>query len=142
MNKSRRQWCKANPEKARAMAKRKAAKIRATPRGILNNRISIAIRVSLRGNKRGRSWESLVGYTLDQLKCHIEKQFTIGMSWENHGQWHIDHKIPIAAFNYQSPEDTDFKKCWALKNLRPMWAVENIKKKDRIETPFQPSLLI
>lgn len=56
--------------------------------------------------------------------------------------WHIDHKIPKSAFNFETPEDIDFKRCWALKNLQPLWAAENIKKHDRVDKPFQPSLAI
>lgn len=42
--------------------------------------------------------------------------------------WHIDHKLPVASFNFDSPEHLDFKKCWALENLQPLWAKENISK--------------
>ena len=107
--------------------------------------MSAAIRVSLlRGIKKRRKWEKLVGYTVDQLKEHLEKQFITGMTWENHGKggWHIDHIIPISVFNYQRPEDIDFQKCWALGNLRPLWAKENLTKHTRLDKPFQPSLLI
>jgi hypothetical protein len=64
------------------------------------------------------------------------------MSWENYGKWHIDHRIPIDAFNFTCPEDIDFTQCWALRNLRPLWAVDNIKKSNKLEKPFQPSLLL
>jgi 5-methylcytosine-specific restriction endonuclease McrA len=64
------------------------------------------------------------------------------MSWDNCNEWHIDHIIPKAAFNYEKPEDIDFKKCWALKNLQPLWAKENHEKKDKLLKPFQPSLQI
>jgi hypothetical protein len=62
--------------------------------------------------------------------------------WKNYGEWHVDHKIPQSAFNFETPEDIDFKKCWALKNIQPMWAKENIIKSNRINKPFQPSLRI
>lgn len=103
-----------------------------------------SINKSLDGKKNGRSWEKLVGYTLDDLMRHLEKYFQLGMSWGNRGKggWHIDHSIPIAVFNISSPTDIDFKKCWALKNLKPMWEAENLKKNDRLDYPFQPSLAI
>jgi len=86
----------------------------------------------------------LVGFSLEELKKHFEKQFKKGMSWElvMTGQIHIDHKIPIAAFNFETPEDIDFKRCWALKNLQPLFALENKSKKDSLYIPFQPSLLL
>lgn len=106
----------------------------------LNHNISAGIRTSLRGKKEGRKWEELVGYTLDQLKKHIERQFQPGMSWNNYGEWHIDHEIPISAFNFSTFQDLDFQRCWALKNLRPLWKETNLKKHAKLSRPFQPSL--
>ena len=110
----------------------------------LDEAMSGAIRMALHGRKIGRRWESLVFYELDDLIRHLEKQFKDGMSWENYGnkkgQWSIDHIIPKSRFNYEKPEDIDFRRCWALKNLRPLWHVENLVKNDRLERPFQPSL--
>ena len=122
--------------------KRYQNELRKTPRGKLNNTIGTVMRRSLKGNKSGRARESLVLYTVNDLKEHLEKLFAPGMSWGNYGEWHIDHKIPMAAFNFEKPEDLDFKRCWALTNLQPMWAIENIKKSDKVERPFQPSLLL
>lgn len=82
----------------------------------------------LKGGKAGRSWTTLVDYSLDDLTQHIERQFTGRMSWANMGRWHIDHIVPRAAFDYQSPNDTAFKACWALTNLRPLWKRDNIRK--------------
>jgi len=94
------------------------------------------------GNKNGSPWESLVGYSLEQLKRHLEKQFKPGMSWENYGRggWHIDHKIPVSVFNINSIKDDDFKRCWSLDNLQPLWAIDNIKKSNKIKKHFQPML--
>jgi len=66
------------------------------------------------------------------------------MSWERlmAGEIHIDHIIPKSVFNFSDPKHADFKKCWSLKNLRPMWAVENLKKHNKLEKHFQPSLAI
>jgi len=83
---------------------------------------------ALRANKAGRTWETLVGYTLQELKSHLEARFLPGMSWENYGAWHIDHIRPRASFTFTSPEDEGFKQCWALDNLQPLWAADNIRK--------------
>ena len=90
------------------------------------------MRKSLNGIKESKSWETLVNYSLEDLKLHLEKQFTNGMSWENYGEWHIDHILPISSFNIQDYNDEYFQKCWSLENLQPMWAVENIKKSNKI----------
>jgi len=122
--------------------KQKRERLKTDPIFKLNKKISYGIRQSLNGNKKGIKWETLVGYTASDLKKHIEKQFKPDMSWENHGEWHIDHIIPISKFNFTKPEHSDFKKCWALKNLQPLWALENIKKSNKLIKPFQPSLLL
>lgn len=109
----------------------------------LSLNISAAISIALKGNKNGRHWEDLVDYTLDKLKKHLEKQFVEGMTWDNYGKngWHIDHKIPKAVFNYTKPEHDDFLKCFALSNLQPLWAEDNLSKSNKLTKPFQPSLL-
>ena len=94
----------------------------------------------LKGRKAHRSWEILVGYTYEQLKQHIESQFQEGMSWSNYGEWHIDHIIPVSVFNFDCPEHIDFKRCWALENLQPLWAKENLSKSAKVLKQFQPSL--
>lgn len=94
----------------------------------LNYSIAAAIRKSLNGTKAGRRWESLVGYTIDDLKPHIERQFSEGMSWDNRDAWHIDHVVPLRCFSFQDANDDGFKAAWAITNLRPLWATENLKK--------------
>ena len=108
----------------------------------IKNAIATNIRQSIKGNKNRRKWETLVGYNVKELMKHLEKKFKEGMSWDNYGEWHIDHKIPVSAFNFTHPEHLDFKKCWALKNLQPLWSQENLKKHNHLSKPFQPSLNI
>ena len=75
---------------------------------------------------------------------HLEQHFTAGMTWENYGKqgWEVDHIIPRSAFNYETPDDIDFKRCWSLNNLQPLWGQENWSKGGRFEGEFQPSLAI
>jgi hypothetical protein len=110
------------------------------PKFRLNANIHKAISTSLVGAKKGRSWEAIVGYDIEDLRGHLEKQFTDGMSWDNYGEWHVDHKIPLAVHNFISPDDIDFKRAWALSNLQPMWGHDNRVKHTTIDKPFQPSL--
>ena len=105
----------------------------------LSQNMAHAINKSLKGNKNGRHWESIVGYTLTNLKNHLEKQFQPGMTWKNHGEWHIDHKNPISAFNFTSYKNLDFSRCWALSNLQPLWARDNLTKHSKLDNFFQPS---
>jgi len=92
--------------------------------------------------KAWRKWQDLVGYSSEELIAHLQRKLQPGMTLENYGEWHIDHIIPVAAFNFTSEQDIDFKKCWALENLQPLWAKENLSKGDRMGKPFQPSLAI
>ena len=94
----------------------------------INHTIGTRMSETLKGKKRGRHWETLVGYTLQDLMQTIEQGFREGMTWENYGVWHIDHMIPLAKFKYDSTEDPEFMKAWALNNLQPLWADENMKK--------------
>ena len=98
-------WRDDNPEKARKLYNRSDAKRLSTPKGKLNRNMTRGIHASIKqGSKAGRHWESLVDFTINQLRSHLEKLFTPEMTWENQGScWHIDHRIPKAAFNFETP---------------------------------------
>jgi len=98
----------------------------------LNKRLANAIYLSLKGNKNGRHWEELVEYTLGDLMKHLESKFLFEMTWENYGQWHIDHIRPISSFKFTSYNDLEFKQCWSLSNLQPLWAIDNIRKSNKL----------
>lgn len=123
-----RAWAVANPDKRRATHKKAGKKRRARPHENLNNRLRCGIWHSLSGRKNRRSWQSLVGYTTNELVAHIARQFKGSMSWNNMGKWHIDHIIPLSSFSFTSPDDAEFKAAWALTNLRPLWALKNMSK--------------
>ena len=89
--------------------------------------------LSLRKDKGRKSWEELVGYSTDELKLHLESQFDDKMTWDNYGSyWQIDHIVPIEKFNIISFESEDFKNCWSLRNLRPLFGLENSSKANNI----------
>jgi len=142
--KASKKWAKNNPDKVRVIWRRAGNKKRSTPQGKLRSNIVNFINYSLKGNKYGCHWETLVNFTLQQLKQHLESQFRDGMSWKNYGKegWEIDHIIPLAAHNYEKPEDIDFKRAWSLSNLQPLWGIENQRKNAKLEVPFQPALLL
>jgi hypothetical protein len=139
---SGKKWRENNKYRRKNVWRKYSLKQKKDPGWVLQRRISIAIRTSIRLSKAGRKWETLVGYTVEELKQHLEKQFVRGMTWERMELWHIDHIIPISAFNFGKPEDIDFQRYWALRNLRPLWAKENHIKHARLSEPFQPSLLL
>ncbi|WCP14494.1 hypothetical protein sphantq_02940 [Sphingobium sp. AntQ-1] len=98
----------------------------------LRHRLQCAMRRRLQSKlSRGSAkedWATALGYSWAELKIHLERQFLPKMSWENIHLWHIDHIVPDSSFSYESIHDEDFKLCWALSNLRPLWATENIRK--------------
>ena len=78
-------------------------------------------------NKKNTSNE-LLNCSYEELKLHIENQFTEGMSWENHGKWHIDHIIPLSSTNNES----ELIKLCHYTNLQPLWAFDNLSKGNKI----------
>lgn len=85
----------------------------------------------LTGAKKNDRACKILGYSHDDLIAHLEKQFVPGMSWANHGEWHIDHAISVSELITLGV--TDPKEINALKNLRPLWAFDNMKKHARFE---------
>ncbi len=104
----------------------------------INFKITITLRnrvwdVLNRKPKNKRTLE-LLGCTLEELKIHLQSQFTSGMTWDNHGKgknkWNIDHIIPCNSFDL-----SDFKQqelCFHYTNLQPLWSLDNIRKSDKI----------
>lgn len=127
--------------KSKRAASAKARRL-SSPKAIVHNRMSCQIRGALANGKSGRSWRSMVSYTVDDLVAHLLTTMPDGFNWSDvvSGALHIDHKIPVSAFNFSSPEDHDFKRCWSLENLQLLPALENIKKGAKLTAPFQPTL--
>jgi len=103
----------------------------------LRERVSTTINKALARNKGGKDGQSVLQYlpyTIEELKEHLENQFQEGMTWNNHGVhgWHLDHIIPQSKLIYDSMDHPNFQKCWALENLQPLWAKENISKSNKI----------
>jgi hypothetical protein len=101
------------------------------PKIKINTNMGNSIRDALRDKKNGRHWEDLVDYTLDDLMNHLENKFEDWMTWDNYGEWHIDHIKPRSWFNFESIKDEEFKKCWSLENLQPLEAHKNLVKNNR-----------
>lgn len=113
--------------------RREKEKNRLDPMKRINRNFSNVVRDHLNKFKTGKpvgGWKAAVGYSLEELKTHLESLFRPGMTWENYGEWHVDHVIPKAAFTFTSADDPKFKECWALDNLQPLWANENSAKRD------------
>jgi hypothetical protein len=71
-----------------------------------------------------------IGCSLQELAGILESKFKLGMTWGNHGSWHIDHIIPCSHFDLTQLEEQ--KKCFHFSNLQPLWAIENIVKSNKL----------
>jgi hypothetical protein len=82
------------------------------------------------GCKKPKKTELILGCTFLEFRVHIERQFKKGMTWENRGDWHIDHIIPLAT----AKTEADVIALNHFTNLRPLWARENISKGAKVLT--------
>lgn len=145
----RRDWDKANPERRRKLTyawrannvesfrksnRESARKRRATLSSAnkiqdrLHHSVAVLLRRQLLTGKQGKRTFEILGYSIGALKNHLETQFTEGMAWKNYGRWHIDHVKPRVLFSIASIEDLALRECWALSNLQPLWAKDNLSK--------------
>lgn len=124
-----RAWSEKNPQKRKKYyAELHGRRQSSDPMYRLKRAVRAYLRICVLSGKVGKRTESLLGYSISELKDHLERQFVGGMNWSNYGEWHIDHIVPIAEFKFDSPEDEEFKRCWSLPNLRPLWGRDNIIK--------------
>ena len=81
-----------------------------------------------KAGRAGRTLEPALGYSIADLRRHLERQFTRGMNWSRFmaGEIHIDQIRPLATFDHSDPEEA--RAAWALTNLRPLWALDNMKR--------------
>lgn len=124
------QWRERNIDRARELARKHNRKRLSTVSGRLNCRVGNAVRACLGGLKGWRPTFSLLPYTSDELRLHIERQFHGRMDWPAfmRGEIHIDHIVPLASFKISGPDCDEFKRAWAITNLRPMWSKDNLRK--------------
>ena len=121
-------WVKCNTIKRKKSVLKYHKKIRSTPEGKINDKISAGIYQTLKSNKAGRHWETLVGWTLNDLKKDFESKYYNGMSWKSFAKGGVDihHIKEKHTFKFKTAEDPEFKECWALENLIPMWTKDHI----------------
>lgn len=121
------EWCKQNQERLR---EKRVARYKTDPsyrvRINLRNRLNAAIRV---GCKAGSAVRDL-GCTIEDFMSYIAAQFLPGMSWENWGEWHLDHIKPLSAFDLTNRNQ--FLAACHYTNMRPLWAADNLRKGHRI----------
>ncbi len=128
------EYCKNNKEKRNKYYRDRCV---SDPAFRLRHNFSCLVWQALKANgtsKRGISCMSFLSYTIEQLKDHLESLFTEGMTWENYGKngWHLDHIIPQSFFIFVSADDVEFRYCWSLFNLQPLWEKDNREKDNKL----------
>lgn len=139
-NENRRRHAQKNKEHCRSQSRiyalehpevgrRSSRKYNQKPKRKLAAALRMRVRHALHGrNKSARTLE-LVGCSIEHLKLWLTFYFQKDMSWENYGEWHIDHIKPCAKFDLSDPAQQ--RACFHYTNLQPLWAGDNIRKGDK-----------
>ena len=112
-------------------------KIAITLRSRTSKAFGAAKKHGFNGMKNTKTLNLLGAQSWKQVQHHIESYFSEGMSWDNHGEWHIDHHKPIDWFikNKDFTKEEVQKECFNYLNLRPLWAADNHRKSNKWEEP-------
>lgn len=88
-----------------------------------------ALSESIRKGRLIKEYKTLdiLGISIEDFKLFIESKFRDNMSWDNYGEWHIDHIIPISyAKNIE-----EIYKLSHYTNFQPLWMIDNCSKGNR-----------
>ncbi len=83
------------------------------------------------GARKSQSTIALLGCSIPDLKSYLESKFLPGMTWDNRSSWHIDHRKACAKFDLTDVDQQ--RQCFHYSNLRPLWAVDNLRKGSKDE---------
>lgn len=94
----------------------------------IRRRIYMSLRGGYDGTRKADVAIGLLGCSFAELKRHIERQFTKGMTWDQcfNGKIHLDHILPCSSFDLTDPDQQ--RACFHFTNLQPLWASDNIAK--------------
>ncbi len=98
-------------------------------REVLRGRIYKAVKAN--STYKSAKTIDLIGCEVEFLKTYLEGLFTLGMSWSNYGQWHIDHIKPCSLFDLTIEDEQ--RKCFNYTNLQPLWAEDNLEKSNKYD---------
>lgn len=135
LNAKSKAWAGANRDRVNRVASESRRERRATdPMFVMIDRIRASLGSAFRNNgiKKQCCTLDILGCTWPEFLTHIERQFWQGMTWENRGSWHIDHRIPIST----AKTEADIIRLNHYTNLQPLWAVDNMKKSNRLDHPL------
>lgn len=116
-------WKQENPEKYKEFAAKSSANQRKKPYYKYREMLRSLIR------RLGSNDKNLLGYSVEEFKADFEQKFKYGMTWDNYGEWEIDHIKPVVQFYKEGVCDPKIVN--ALSNLQPLWKSENRKKSSK-----------
>lgn len=109
-----------------AARRQRAARVDLRIKDALRSRVRVALHGYKRGSRKAGGAVKDLGCSVGELLSHLERQFSSGMTWDNYGEWEIDHIKPLSKFDLTDP--VQFKEAANFKNLQPLWKEENKKK--------------
>lgn len=127
----KKEWFQSNKEKVNEYKKEYQRERRKT-NPLFKMKCNLRRRTSMafknKGYSKNTKTQEMLGVDWEIVKQHIERQFTKGMNWNNQGEWHIDHIIPLAS----ASTSERLKELCHYTNLQPLWAEDNLSKSDKI----------
>ena len=120
-------WQEANKEK-RAEYQRERRKTDSLFKMKIYVRTRMCVAFKNKGYKKNSKTEKMLGISYEKVKKHICRQFQKGMNWNNYGEWHIDHIIPLSS----AKTEAELLKLCHYRNLQPLWAADNMSKGAKI----------
>lgn len=129
-------YYKANKDKIREYKKTWIReKIATDPQFKLTHRLRTRVYNAVKGTVKSATTIELIGCEVEHLMEHLAESFTPGMSWDNYGDWHVDHIIPCAEFDLT--KEAEQRACFNYRNLQPLWAFDNMSKGARLNHTSQ-----
>lgn len=122
-NKAAKKWQKENRDRIYA---RQVERCVNEPEFLLKRILRKRISEALKRNIKNTSAVGDLGCSIDFCRKYLESKFQPGMDWNNYGEWHIDHVVPLNSFNLNNPEEA--RKACHYTNLQPLWAFDNLSK--------------
>ena len=138
LSKDRKEYYQANKKQInKQTSDYKVARCKVDPEFKILKTLRTRLWHALKNQKADKKYRTkqLTGCELPFLKGFLEAKFTEGMSWENHGEWHLDHIKPCCSFDLK--DDEEQKKCFHYTNLQPLWAQENLSKGGKYEASIE-----
>lgn len=125
--KKRKAWRKANRSKLRKYWQNRYD---TDPSFRLAHNLRTRMRQALFRKNKSDNTLALLGCSPNELKDYIEEQFTDGMTWDNYGDWELDHIYPCAKFDLS--DEAEQRACFFYRNLQPLWKEDNRAKSDTL----------